>query len=80
MGDIFAALRLEPDALHQPLVLGLQFHQRLRRSERGYDLPRFAPAKRFEIFDAQFECLAPHPSQHGCDLVRDNIIHIANET
>src|SRR5262249_45113266 len=79
MRDIFAALGLESDTLHQPLVLGLQFHQRLRRSEGGYDLPRFAPAKRYEIFDAQFERLAPHASQHGCDLVRDNIIHIANE-
>ena len=79
MRDVFAPLRLEPDPLHQPLVLGLQLHQRLGRSERGHDRARLAPAERFEILHPQLERLAPHASQQGGDLVRDDVVDVADE-
>ena len=60
MRRIFAALRFQPHALHQPLVLCLQFHQGLSRAERRNDLARLAPAERLEIVETQLKRLAPH--------------------
>src|SRR5215813_1139759 len=79
MRRVLASLRLEPNPLHQPFVLGLELHQSLLRCERGHDRTRPAPAEGFEILHPQFECLPPHPIQHGRDLVRDNVIDVADK-
>src|SRR5712691_8637102 len=79
MRDELAAFRLEPNPLHQPLVLGLQLHHGLARPERGHDGARLAPAEGFEILHGELECRAPHPPQQRCDLVRDHVVDIADE-
>src|SRR2546430_16336261 len=79
MRGVLAPPRLGPDPLHQPFVLGLELHQSLLRRERGHDRARPAPAEGFEIVHPQFERLPAHPAQHGRDLVRDNVIDVADK-
>src|SRR2546430_9173020 len=79
MRGVLASLGLEPAPLHQPFVLGLELHQSLRSRERGHNRARPAPAEGFEIVHPQFERLPAHPAQHGRDLVRDNVIDVADK-
>ena len=58
MRSVFAALGFKPDALHQPLVLGLQIHQRLRRRDIGATTARgLRPPKDDNAVEPQFERL-----------------------
>src|SRR5260221_7773119 len=79
MRRVLASLRLKPDPLHQPFVFGLELHQSLLPRERRHDRARPAPAEAFEIVHPQFERLPAHPAQHGRDLVRDNVIDVADK-
>src|ERR1700746_2596077 len=79
MRRVLASLRLKPDPLHQPFVLGLELHQSLLRRERGHDRAWPASAEGFEIVHPQFERLTAYPAQHGRDFVRDNVIDIADK-
>src|SRR5262252_6963257 len=79
MRDIFAPFRLQSDPLHQPLMLGLKLHHSLCRSERGHDRARPAPAEGFEIVHPQVERLPAHPTQHGRDLMRNDVIDVADK-
>src|SRR5271165_4645089 len=79
MRRVFASVRLQSYSLHQPLVLGLQLHQRLHWSQRCHDRPRLASAERFEFLHAQFERLAPHTGEQRGNLVGDDVIDVTDE-
>src|SRR5258707_3594021 len=79
MRRVLASLRLKPDPLHQPFVSGRELHQSLLRRECGKCRGRLGPAEGFEIVHPQFERLPAHPAQHGRDLVRDNVIDVADK-
>ena len=63
MRRVFAPLRLQADPLHQALVLGLQFHQRLGLRQRRHDRARPASAERFQLIKPQFELGSTHFTQ-----------------
>ena len=75
----FAAFRLEPDALHQAFVLGLNIEQGLCRGDTGDDRTWLAAAKRGQSLHVQLESAAFHASEHGRNLMRDVVIDVADE-
>ena len=62
-------LRIEPDALHQPLQLGLQFDQRPARLDRGDHRARLLAAETRQALQLDLERLAVDPKQQRGDLV-----------
>src|SRR5664279_1648522 len=57
MGRVFTAFGLKPDALHQPLLLGLRIKQGLRRRYRRDHRARLTAAERRQSFKIQFESI-----------------------
>src|SRR5260370_31639171 len=76
----FAALRIEPDALHQPFQLGLQLDQWPARYHGGHHRARLAPAKTRQALQRNLERLAIDPEQERGDFIRRDAIAIADET
>ena len=77
---VFAALGLEPEPLQEPLVLGLQLHQRRDRRGGGDQRARLAAAERRQPVEPQLERHAPAAAEHAGDFMRQRVIDVADET
>src|SRR4051812_10909475 len=75
----FASLRLEPDAPHQPLMFGLQFHKRRRGSDQRDNGARPVSAESRQGIELDLESLAPDLAEDEGRLARDGFIHVADE-
>ena len=69
----------KPDALHQPLLLGLHIEQGLRRRHRCDHGARLAAAERRQPVQMKFECVAFDAAKQRGDFVRDHIVDVADE-
>ncbi len=76
---VFAPLRLKPDALHQPLLLGLHVEQRLRRRDIRHHRARLAAAERGQALHVQIEGAALDTAQQRGDLMRGHVVDVADE-
>ena len=79
MRRVFASLRLQSDALHQPFVLGLHVEQGLRLRHRSDHRARLAAAERGQPLQIQIERAALDAAEHQGDFLRDHIVDVADE-
>src|SRR5215472_14415083 len=79
MRGVFASFRFEPEPLQEPIVLGLQLHQRRGRRRRGDDSPRLAAAERGQSIETEVERLAMNAAKHAGDLSRQSVVDVADE-
>src|SRR3954464_2817891 len=74
-----APFRLEPNAAQQPLMFGLQLHQRGRGSDERDDGARPVAAESRKRIELDLESLAPDLAEDEGGLARDGFIHVADE-
>ena len=79
MRRVFAPLRLQSDALHQPFVLGLHVEQGLRLRNRGDHRARLAAAERRQTLQVQIESAALDAAEHEGDFLGDQVVDVADE-
>src|SRR5215510_12986668 len=79
MGRELAPLGLEPNPLHQPLVLSLQLHQPWSLRQRRDHRARTTPAERGQSIEPQFEWRATDLAKQRCNLVRQRIVNVSDE-
>src|SRR5882757_7132743 len=79
MGDELAPFGIEPQALHQPLQLGLQFDQRPARLDGSDHRARFLAAETLQALHLDLERLAVDSKQQRGDFVRRHAVDISDE-
>src|SRR5215469_594086 len=77
MRRIFASFRLKPETLQEPVLFGLQIHERSSRRNCG---PRLAAPERGQPVETQVKALAMNASEYACDLAGQRVIDVADET
>ena len=80
MWGVFAPFRLQPDALHQPFVLGLHLEQRFYLRHRGDHRARLAAAKRRQPFQVEIEGAALDAAEHRGNLLGHHVVDVADKT
>src|SRR5215831_12880606 len=74
-----AAFRLEPDALHQPLVFGLHIKQGSRRRNACDHRARLAAAERGKPLQMQLKWHTFDAAKHGPDFMGDIVVDVADK-
>src|SRR5262249_60335184 len=80
MRRIFASFRLKPETLQEPVVLGLQLHERRNGRHRGNHGPRLAAPERGQPVETQAKALAMNASEYASDLAGQRVVDVADET